>query len=110
MAIGVARKYPIRHNRLRRKGVTVQGERILRAAMYLARIRESSQRAHAYRIRAAKKLCDIIEGFIAEEVHRATSISKNDPAAMSWSEVGSALEMTKSKAFRLYGEKQNERA
>jgi hypothetical protein len=108
MAIGVARNYPIRHNRLRRKGVSMQGERILKAAMYVARIRESSQRAHAYRIRAAKKLCDITEGFIAEEVRRATTISKNDPAHMSWNEVASALEITKSKAFRTYGGKPDE--
>lgn len=104
MALGVAKNHPLRHNRLRRKGVTMQGERILRAALYIARLRESSPRAHAYRIRTAKRLCDLIEGFIAEEVHRATSLSKSDPASMSWSDISQTLEVTKSKAFRMYSE------
>lgn len=83
----------------------MQGEKILRAALYVARIRESSDRAHVYRIRAAKKLSDIVDSFVAEEVRRATSTSKTDPAHMSWSEVGSALEISKGAAYNRYGDK-----
>src|SRR5947208_994303 len=99
MTIGLALNFRIRDNRLRRKGVTVQGEKILRAALYIARIRESSDRAHAYRIRAAKKLSDIVDNFVAEEVRRATSINKTDPAHMSWEQVGQALEISKGAAY-----------
>jgi hypothetical protein len=83
----------------------MQGEKILRAALYIARIRESNDRAHAYRIRAAKKLSDIVDSFVAEEARRATSTTETDPAHMSWAQVGQALDISKSAAYNRYGEK-----
>ena len=83
----------------------MQAEKILRAAIYIGRLRDSGERAHAYRIRVAKRLSDIIDSFVAEEVCRATSVSKNDPAKMTWDQVGQALEISRSAAFSRYGKK-----
>lgn len=103
MAIGLPRRGRLRDNRLRKKGVTVQEERILRAFMHLARVRDSSERAHAYRIRTIKRLCDLLEGFLAEEIRRATSLPKGDDARVSWQQVANALEVSKTTAWNRYG-------
>jgi hypothetical protein len=83
----------------------MQAEKILRAAIYIAKLRDSGERAHVYRIRLGKKIADIVDSFVAEEVQRATSVAKSDPAAMSWAEVASALEISKSAAYNRYGNK-----
>lgn len=87
------------------KGVTVQSEKILRAAIFLAKLRDTSPNAHAIRLRYAKKISTIVETFIEEEAHRAASKSSSDQSHLTWTQIGNALEMTKSMAHRKYGEK-----
>lgn len=82
-----------------------QKEKVLRAAVLVSKIKSSGNRSHKLRLRYAKKLGDIVDAFIAEEVKEATKIAADDPAHLSWTEVGQALEMSKSKAYRTYGPK-----
>lgn len=84
----------------------MQAERTLRAAIFLAKIRDSPIRAHAYRLRCAKKVADIIDQFIAEEARKANNESKNDPAYLSWEQIGSCLDIPKTTAYQRYGKKQ----
>ena len=85
----------------------MQGERILRAATLIARLRESGFRAHEYKIRTANKVCNIMQCFITEEVKRANSLPSKDPAYMSWDKVGKALNISRSAAFTRYGGKKD---
>ena len=73
--------------------------------MFLARIRDSSPNAHVIRLRYAKKICDLVESFIVEEVTKATTKPKTDPTSMSWTDVGQTLDIGRSVAYRRYGEK-----
>jgi hypothetical protein len=81
-------------------------ELTLRAAIWIAKIRDASPSAHAYKLRCAKVLSELIEEVIKEEVHNATSKPLNDSTRLSWESVGQCLELSKSAAFTRYGNKQ----
>lgn len=80
-------------------------DRMLRAAIFLARIRESSPNAHALRIRYAIQVRKIVDSFIADEVRAANSLSKEEPGFMSWEAIGSVVELSRSAAYARYGTK-----
>jgi hypothetical protein len=83
----------------------MQGEVLLRAAIYLSRLRDSGSRDHAYRLRVAKKLIDLVNAFVADEAKAATEVSKKDPAYLSWEQVGQCLDLSKSAVYARYGKK-----
>lgn len=83
----------------------MQRERLLRAAIFVSRLRDSNSRAHAYNLRAAQKIIDIMGNFIAEEVQEAVKENDTDPAHLSWVEIGQCLNLSKSAAYARYGKK-----
>lgn len=83
----------------------MQGDRILKAAIYLSRLRDSGSRDHVYRLRVASKLIEILNSFIADEVRAATNENPSDPAYVSWQGVGDVLGISKSAAYARYGKK-----
>lgn len=108
MRLTLVQQRLINHNRLRKKGVTMQAERILRAAILVGRLRDSSNRSHALRIKTAQLLSSLIDQFIATEVERATTISKSDPAHLTWTEIGQCLNLSRSAAYTRYGGQKSE--
>lgn len=84
----------------------MQREKVLRIAIFNAKLRDSQPNAHALRLRWAKKVLDLVNAFIAEEVAAATQKPESSEAHLTWSQVANALEITKSKAFRTYGTNQ----
>lgn len=76
---------------------------VLIAATYLAKIRNQTENAHALKIRCAKKVLDAVNSFIEDEVKKATSKSRHDQSSMTWDQVGSALELSKSAVYARYG-------
>jgi hypothetical protein len=83
----------------------MQGEVLLRAAIYLSRLRDSGSRDHAYRLRVASKLQQLVSNFIAAEAKAATETNKKDPAYLSWEQVGQCLDLSKSAVYARYGKK-----
>jgi hypothetical protein len=81
----------------------VLSEKLLQAAININRIREASPRAHAYRIKLAKRTIDLLNDFIATEVQAAVSEPKGHPAKMTWEQIGQALNLSKSASFTKYG-------
>jgi hypothetical protein len=86
----------------------VQREKLLTAAIYVSRIRDTSARNHAYRLRLANKIRQLIDDFISAEVQAAVSEAKDDPAHMSWQQIADTLELSKSAVFTRYGKATNE--
>lgn len=93
-----------------RKGVRLSMDKMLRAAIFIARIREAQPNKHVLRLRYAKRLLDIVNSFIAEEVHTANSLPKTDPNHMSWNDVSQVLELSRSAAYARYGGKSANRS
>ena len=87
----------------------MQGDRILRIAILIARLRESNNCHHAHRIRLAQRIVDATNIFIAEEVRRANNKKPTDPNYMSWAKIGQAVGLSRNAAYTRYGDKkQNE--
>lgn len=85
----------------------MQGNKLLTAAIYLAKLRDSGCRDHAYRLRVASKLRNLIDAFIADEVRAATEKNKSDPAYLSWTKVGELLNLSRSAAYTRYKKNAN---
>lgn len=80
----------------------MQTERVLRMAIFVARLRDSSTLSHEIRIRAAKKLADLTEDFIKEEVERANSKPRNSIGYLSWGQIADLLELSRSAVYARY--------
>lgn len=83
----------------------LQDEKVARAAMFVAKIRDSSPSNHHERLMYAKKLRDLVDDFIVEEVVKANSKSKDDKNYMSWEKIGETLGRSRSAVFTKYGSK-----
>jgi hypothetical protein len=105
MRLALVKLRNLGHTRLqvKVKGETLlQAERVLRMAIFVAELRDSSPSAHEIKIRAAKKLVDLIEEFIAEEVNAANSKPKDAIGHLSWAQVGNLLELSRSAVYARY--------
>lgn len=85
----------------------MQHEKIVRAAMFVAKIRDSSPEDHQERLMYAKKLRDLVDDFIFEEVKAANSKGKGDKNYMSWDKIGQVMDLSRSAAFTRYGAKRD---
>lgn len=83
----------------------LQSDKVMRAAMIVARIRDSSPNDHLSRLQYAKQLRDLVEEFIVEEVRKANSRSRDDKHYMSWDKIGHVLDLSRSATFTRYGSK-----
>lgn len=81
----------------------MQREKLMRAMVAINRLRDSSERDHAIRIRSAKRAIDVLHDFIAHEVRAATHEAKDDPAHLTWEQAGKLLGISKSATYTRYG-------
>lgn len=82
-------------------------EKLLTAAIYIERVRQSSSRSHEYRIRTASKIRALVDDFIAVEVQTAVSKPKDDSSYMSWQKIADTLGISKTAAYTRYGPKRD---
>lgn len=82
----------------------MQDDLLFRIALTLSRIRETNPICdHALRLRLALKVRKAVDLFIAEEVRAANSKPQEDESYLSWAQIGSALELSKTAAYARYG-------
>lgn len=80
---------------------------LMRAGIFIARIRESETNSHAVKLRAANLALKAIEAYIADEVQNSQTHPKNSPLYLSWDHIGQALDISKSAAFARYGKRKD---
>lgn len=80
-------------------------DKLVRIAIFIARIKATSERDHFNRIRLAHRARKVIDAFIAEEVEASQSVGKSDPAYLTWDRIGEAVDISRSAAYTRYGKK-----
>lgn len=83
----------------------VTNDFLMRAGIFIARIRENGTHSHALNLRAANLAKKAIDAYIEDEVNKAQNYPKTSPFYLSWEHIGQVLEISKSAAFARYGKK-----
>lgn len=83
----------------------MRNEFIMRAAVFIAKLSEASENAHAIKLRYACMALKVINAFIAEEVHASQKHRKGSQFYLSWAQIGRALEISRSAAYTRYSQK-----